>query len=211
MNSSDLAADGAERVAEGRTRILAELGKVIVGQDEVVEQVLIALFTGGHCLITGVPGPGEDAPHQDARRHPRSGLQAHPVHAGPDAVRHHRHRDSRRGSGQPAPPVRQGADLRADHPGRRDQPHAAQDAGGAARGDAGVSRHGRRPDLSARSAVLRARDAESDRARGHLSAARSPARSLHVQHRHHLPHRGRRGARRDADDRHRTGPRRRGC
>ncbi len=56
MNSSDLAAEGAERVAEGRTRILAELGKVIVGQDEVVEQVLIALFTGGHCLITGVTG-----------------------------------------------------------------------------------------------------------------------------------------------------------
>jgi MoxR-like ATPase len=56
VNSSDLAAAGAERVAEGRTRILSELGKVIVGQDEVVEQVLIALFTGGHCLITGVPG-----------------------------------------------------------------------------------------------------------------------------------------------------------
>jgi MoxR-like ATPase len=38
----------------GRERILTELRKVIVGQDEVVEQVLIALFTGGHCLITGV-------------------------------------------------------------------------------------------------------------------------------------------------------------
>ncbi len=46
----------AERVAAGRDRILAELRKVIVGQDDVVEQVLIALFTGGHCLITGVPG-----------------------------------------------------------------------------------------------------------------------------------------------------------
>jgi MoxR-like ATPase len=46
----------AERVAEGRLQILAELRKVIVGQDEVVEEVLIALFTGGHCLITGVPG-----------------------------------------------------------------------------------------------------------------------------------------------------------
>src|SRR5713101_5263586 len=46
----------AEKVAEGRERILAELRKVIVGQDEVVEQVLIALFTGGHCLITAVPG-----------------------------------------------------------------------------------------------------------------------------------------------------------
>src|SRR3954470_12576054 len=46
----------AERVAEGRAQILAELRKVIIGQDDVVEQVLIALFTGGHCLITGVPG-----------------------------------------------------------------------------------------------------------------------------------------------------------
>jgi MoxR-like ATPase len=46
----------AERVADGRQRILAELRKVIVGQDEAIEQVLMALFTGGHCLITGVPG-----------------------------------------------------------------------------------------------------------------------------------------------------------
>ena len=47
---------GAEKVAAGRERILTELRKVIVGQDEIVEEVLIALFTGGHCLITGVPG-----------------------------------------------------------------------------------------------------------------------------------------------------------
>jgi len=46
----------ADKLAAGRERILTELRKVIVGQDEVVEQVLIALFTGGHCLITGVPG-----------------------------------------------------------------------------------------------------------------------------------------------------------
>ena len=46
----------AERVQQGRERILAELRKVIVGQDDVVDEVLIALFTGGHCLITGVPG-----------------------------------------------------------------------------------------------------------------------------------------------------------
>jgi MoxR-like ATPase len=46
----------AERVALGRERILNEIRKVIVGQDEVIDQVLMALFTGGHCLITGVPG-----------------------------------------------------------------------------------------------------------------------------------------------------------
>ena len=46
----------AARVADGRARILAEIRKVIVGQDAVIDQVLMALFTGGHCLITGVPG-----------------------------------------------------------------------------------------------------------------------------------------------------------
>src|SRR6187455_2968462 len=56
MESSPVSSVTAERVAEGRERILTELRKVIVGQDEVVEQVLIALFTGGHVLITGVPG-----------------------------------------------------------------------------------------------------------------------------------------------------------
>src|SRR3970282_1600686 len=46
----------AERVQQGRERLLAALRQVIVGQDQVVDEVLIALFTGGHCLITGVPG-----------------------------------------------------------------------------------------------------------------------------------------------------------
>src|SRR4249919_1580149 len=53
---SSVAIASAEKLADGRARILGELRKVIIGQDEVVEQVLIALFTGGHCLITGVPG-----------------------------------------------------------------------------------------------------------------------------------------------------------
>ena len=44
------------RMKEGREKIIRELKKVIVGQDEVIEEVLIALFSGGHCLITGVPG-----------------------------------------------------------------------------------------------------------------------------------------------------------
>ena len=45
--STDIAAV-AERVAQGRERILAEIRKVIVGQDDVIDQVLMALFTGGH-------------------------------------------------------------------------------------------------------------------------------------------------------------------
>src|SRR4051812_21853210 len=45
-----------ERLIEGKSQITAELGKVIVGQQEVIEQILIALLAGGHCLITGAPG-----------------------------------------------------------------------------------------------------------------------------------------------------------
>ncbi|MBI5690318.1 MAG: MoxR family ATPase [Verrucomicrobia bacterium] len=46
----------AERLIAGRARIEAELAKVIVGQREVIEQIMIALLAGGHCLITGAPG-----------------------------------------------------------------------------------------------------------------------------------------------------------
>ena len=53
--TTDIAA-AADRVARGRERILFEIRKAIVGQDAVIDQALIALFTGGHCLITGVPG-----------------------------------------------------------------------------------------------------------------------------------------------------------
>lgn len=45
-----------EQIIGSRDRLLKEVQKVIIGQDDVIEQVLIALFAGGHCLITGVPG-----------------------------------------------------------------------------------------------------------------------------------------------------------
>src|SRR5512145_2538079 len=48
--------EAVERLVSGSARIEAELGKVIVGQQEVIGQILIALFSGGHCLITGAPG-----------------------------------------------------------------------------------------------------------------------------------------------------------
>ena len=45
-----------EQIRSSRHRIHEELSKVIVGQADVVEQLLISLFAGGHCLITGAPG-----------------------------------------------------------------------------------------------------------------------------------------------------------
>src|SRR3974377_2564116 len=59
---ADLGLDSAElksrieRFRSVRDEILAHVHSVIVGQDEVLEQILIALFVGGHCLITGLPG-----------------------------------------------------------------------------------------------------------------------------------------------------------
>jgi MoxR-like ATPase len=44
------------RFQEVESAILREVRKAIVGQDEVIDQVLISLFVGGHCLITGMPG-----------------------------------------------------------------------------------------------------------------------------------------------------------
>ncbi|MBN8525517.1 MAG: AAA family ATPase [Planctomycetes bacterium] len=52
-------ASGAEvvaRIKAGRERILSEVRKAIIGQEQVVDDVVTSFFAGGHCLITGVPG-----------------------------------------------------------------------------------------------------------------------------------------------------------
>jgi MoxR-like ATPase len=43
-------------LSQAKDRVLAEIGKVIVGQKEVLNEVLVALFARGHCLLIGVPG-----------------------------------------------------------------------------------------------------------------------------------------------------------
>lgn len=44
------------RLSESYQKLKAEIHKVIIGQDDVVDQVLISIFSGGHCLLIGVPG-----------------------------------------------------------------------------------------------------------------------------------------------------------
>jgi MoxR-like ATPase len=46
----------ADKLRAGHQQIIAELRKLIIGQDDVIEQVLVSLFAGGNCLIIGVPG-----------------------------------------------------------------------------------------------------------------------------------------------------------
>ena len=60
--STSITVDSAElrnrikRFGDSQAAIKREVRKVIVGQDEVVENLLVALFVGGHCLLTGLPG-----------------------------------------------------------------------------------------------------------------------------------------------------------
>ncbi len=45
-----------EKLAEKIKKVKSEIAKVIVGQDEIIDQLLISLFSRGHCLLVGVPG-----------------------------------------------------------------------------------------------------------------------------------------------------------
>src|SRR5580700_7795760 len=56
INDSAEVKERIERFRDVHRGIVREVRKVIVGQDEVIEQVMISLFVGGHCLITGLPG-----------------------------------------------------------------------------------------------------------------------------------------------------------
>lgn len=48
--------EAVARLAEQRARLTDELGKMIIGQREVIDNVLLTIFCGGHALIVGVPG-----------------------------------------------------------------------------------------------------------------------------------------------------------
>src|SRR6202167_4353468 len=56
INESAEVKERIERFRDVHRGIVREVRKVIVGQDDVIESVLISLFVGGHCLLTGLPG-----------------------------------------------------------------------------------------------------------------------------------------------------------
>ena len=59
MQTNELAgdrSDAVERLTRAREQILEQLGQVIVGQRDVIDELLISLFSRGHCLLEGVPG-----------------------------------------------------------------------------------------------------------------------------------------------------------
>jgi MoxR-like ATPase len=54
--STDRISEYLAQFAQTRTQMVEQLRRVIVGQSEVIEQILAAVFTRGHCLLVGVPG-----------------------------------------------------------------------------------------------------------------------------------------------------------
>ncbi len=54
ISDEDLAR--VEEMGRKKAEITAEIRKVIIGQENVIEEILIALFCRGHCLLVGVPG-----------------------------------------------------------------------------------------------------------------------------------------------------------
>src|SRR5581483_4992591 len=145
----------------------------------------------------GLPRSREDVDRAVVRAGDVARVLAHPVHARPHAERRDRLVDVR-----PTPRrvhVPAGTDLHEPPPRRRDQPRSAEDAGCAPGGDAGASGDERGRDADAAAAVPRAGHAEPDRVRGHVSAARGPARPFPRSHRRRLPRARRR-------DRHAAAP-----
>ena len=114
-----------EEIARARAEIVEQLSKRIVGQQEVIDQLLIALFARGHCLFVGVPGLAKTlliSSLAELLNLSFSRIQFTPDLmpsdiTGTDVLQE----DHRR---QALLPLHQGAALRQHRAGRRDQPHA---------------------------------------------------------------------------------------
>ena len=189
-----------QRLAEAYRRITDELGKVIVGQQQVIEELLIAMFARGHCLLVGVPGLAKTLMIRtlaDALSLKFSRIQFTPDLmpadiTGTEVIQEDKPTGTREFQVSHGPIFANV--ILADEINRT--PPKTQAALLEAMQEHQVTVGGKRH--RAGRAVLRAGHAEPDRAGRHLSAARGPARPLHVQHLRRLSERGRRVADRQA-------------
>ena len=56
MSDIEVTKESIDRLKQARARIREQMSQVIVGQDQVIYHLFIALFSRGHCLLEGVPG-----------------------------------------------------------------------------------------------------------------------------------------------------------
>ncbi len=80
---SDVAA--IENLVQKRNELKKEISKIIVGQDEVVDQILLSIFSGGHALLVGVPGLAKTLMVNTIAQAFGLGFQTHSVYTGFDA------------------------------------------------------------------------------------------------------------------------------
>ena len=116
-------------------KIRAELAKLIVGQEDVIDLLLIALFCRGHCLLEGPPGLAKTLLVSTLAR--SLNLSFSRIQFTPDLMpaditgdRDDRTKSAPRAAGNSV--FLEGAGLFQHDPRRRDQPDASEDAGGAA-------------------------------------------------------------------------------
>ena len=194
-------------------RLDDEIGRVIIGQQQVRREILTCLFAGGHCLLRGVPGLAKtlliktlaDAVHlKFSRIQFTPDLMPSDI-LGTEVIEDDAAAGKRHVRFIPGPVFAN--IILADEINRT--PPKTQAALLEAMQEYQVTVGGVR--YRAGAAAVRARDAEPDRAGRHVSAARGAARSLHVQRRDRLSRRGRRAAhpRRDDDERRSRGAARR--
>ena len=154
-----------------RDRVVAEVAKVVVGQEATVERILCALLVGGHVLLEGVPGVAKTLVANAIAR--ALGLEFRRVQFTPDMLPSDLTGTMTLHGGELA--FRPGPGVHERPARRRDQPDAAEDAGRAARGDGGAAgddRGRRRASCRSRSSCSRRRTRSSTRAR-----TRCPRRS----------------------------------
>ena len=133
--------DEATAHAAAAARLVEALEHVVLGQPAAVRETVAALLARGHVLLEGVPGTAKTLLVRALGL--ALGLEFRRIQFTPDLMPSDITGVSLlHGAGQLHLPA--GPDLRRPGAGRRDQPRAGQDPGGAARGDAGAARDRRR-------------------------------------------------------------------
>ena len=182
----------AARARAALLAVRAEVAKAVVGQDAAVAGLLVALLCRGHILLEGVPGVAKTLLVRSLAGALDLGTKR--VQFTPDLMPGDLTGSLVFDARDSDFTFRPGPVFTNLAPRRRDQPHAAQDAVGAARGDGGAPGQRRRPAAPPAVPLHGRRDAEPRRVRGHLPPARGPARPLPPQGRPAAARAPRRGA-----------------
>ena len=128
-----------------RAQILSELSQVIVGQQDVVDQILISMFSRGHCLLEGVPGLAKTLMISTLAK--TLNLSFSRIQFTPDLmpadITGTEIIEENKTTGARERRFLRGTDVFQYRPGRRNQSHTTENSGRVAGSHAGANGHGR--------------------------------------------------------------------